>query len=59
MRRGERKDEGRVDVDTATTVQVGFQARVAWDAIKGHKTGNELASTSGVHPTTVYFGSHL
>jgi transposase-like protein len=36
-----------------------FQARVAWDAIKGHKTGNELASTSGVHPTTVYFGSHL
>ena len=28
-----------------------FKARVALEALKGHHTVNELAGTSGVHPT--------
>jgi putative transposase len=28
-----------------------FKARVALEAVKGHKTAYELASTYGVHPT--------
>jgi transposase-like protein len=28
-----------------------FKARVALEAVKGHKTVHELASTYGVHPT--------
>ena len=35
-----------------------FKARVALDAIKGHKTVNELASTSGVHPTQIAHWKH-
>jgi transposase-like protein len=30
-----------------------FNARVALDAIKGHKTVNELARIYGVHPTQI------
>jgi transposase len=30
-----------------------FKARVAWEAITGHKTVNEFARTSGVHPTPI------
>ncbi len=30
-----------------------FRARVALEALKGHKTVNELAGTYGVHPTQV------
>ena len=35
-----------------------FKARVALDAIKGHKTANELASTYGVHPTQIAHWKH-
>ncbi len=35
-----------------------FKARVALDAIKGHKTVNELASTYGVHPTQITHWKH-
>jgi len=35
-----------------------FKARVALDAIKGHKTVNELASTYGVHPTQIAHWKH-
>jgi transposase-like protein len=34
------------------------KARVAFDAIKGHKTVNELASTYGVHPTQITHWRH-
>lgn len=30
-----------------------FRARVALEALKGHKTANELAGTYGVHPTQI------
>jgi transposase-like protein len=35
-----------------------FKARVALDAVKGHKTVNELASTYGVHPTQITHWKH-
>ncbi len=35
-----------------------FKARVALDAIKGHKTINELASLYGVHPTQITHWKH-
>ena len=35
-----------------------FKARVALDAIKGHKTINELASIYGVHPTQITHWKH-
>ncbi len=35
-----------------------FKARVALDAIKGHKTVNELASLYGVHPTQITHWRH-
>ena len=35
-----------------------FNARVALDAIKGHKTVNEFASTYGVHPTQIAHWKH-
>jgi putative transposase len=34
------------------------KARVALDAIKGHKTVNELASLYGVHPTQITHWKH-
>lgn len=34
------------------------KARVALDAIKGHKTVNELASIYGVHPTQITHWKH-
>ena len=30
-----------------------FKAKVAIEAIKGHKTGNELATEFGVHPSQI------
>lgn len=35
-----------------------FKARVALEALKGLKTVNELASTSGVHPTPIAPWTH-
>jgi transposase-like protein len=35
-----------------------FKARVALDAVKGHKTVNELARTYGVHPTQITHWKH-
>jgi transposase-like protein len=35
-----------------------FKARVALEAIKGHKTLNELASTYGVHPSQITHWKH-
>jgi transposase-like protein len=35
-----------------------FKARVALEAIKGHKTVNELASLYGVHPTQITHWKH-
>src|ERR671937_1577118 len=35
-----------------------FKARVALEALKGLKTVNELASTSGVHPTPIAHWKH-
>jgi transposase-like protein len=35
-----------------------FKARVALEAIKGHKTVNELASQYGVHPTQITHWKH-
>ena len=35
-----------------------FKARVALDAVKGHKTVNELASIYGVHPTQITHWKH-
>jgi putative transposase len=35
-----------------------FNARVALDAIKGHKTSHELASLYGVHPTQITHWNH-
>ena len=37
-----------------------FKARVALEALQGHKTMNELVSTYGVHPTHIVKGKkHL
>lgn len=35
-----------------------FKARLALDAIKGHKTLNELASLYGVHPSQITHWKH-
>jgi transposase-like protein len=35
-----------------------FKARVALDAVNGHKTVNELASLYGVHPTQITHWKH-
>jgi transposase-like protein len=35
-----------------------FKARVAWEALKGHKTVNAGARTSGVHPTQMTHWTH-
>jgi transposase-like protein len=35
-----------------------FKARVALEALKGHKTINELASLYGVHPTQITHWKH-
>lgn len=35
-----------------------FKARVALEALKGLKTVNELASTSGIHPTPIAPWTH-
>jgi transposase-like protein len=35
-----------------------FKARVALDALKGHKTVNELASTYGLHPSQITHWKH-
>jgi transposase-like protein len=35
-----------------------FKARVALEALKGHKTVNEFASAYGVHPTQLTHWKH-
>ena len=41
-----------------TRYSAEFKARVALEALKGHKTVNELASIYGVHPTQITHWKH-
>lgn len=48
------------DDDTAETVRAECKARVALEALKGHKTMHELVGMYGVHPTQITtWSNHL